>query len=84
MVTGKEIKMKLTIEQVVNGFVVTYPQYLLDSEEPEIRSIVIEENLGEFKKQDAFVRLCWELQELFQIPDSDNDRRRVVIKLTGK
>ena len=61
--------MKITIEQAMNGYVVTYPDYVgdVDGVDKEAsKSIVVEEDEDdECGEQAAFVSLCWKIHELF-------------------
>lgn len=79
--------MKITIEQVTNGYVVSYP-YFVDDEsgvEKEVtKSFVIEEKETEFGEQEAFVMLCYELLDQFGIDNSKHNRRQINIELTGE
>ena len=79
--------MKITIERVNNGYVVTFPDELADEsvQVKEItRSLVIEEKETEFGEQEAFVYLCCDLLDLFGIDNSKHNRRRIHIELTGE
>ena len=79
--------MKITIEKVNNGYVVTFPDELADesAQVKEItRSLVIEEKETEFGEQEAFVYLCFDLMDLLGINNSKHNRRRINIELTGE
>ena len=78
--------MKIMIERVTNGYVVTSPDFLTDEsgEDKEVtKSLVIEENETEFGEQEAFVFLCYDLMDLLGINNSKHNRRRINIALTG-
>ena len=79
--------MKITIERVTNGYVVSSPDILSDESvaDKEItKSLVIEEKEIEFGEQEAFVYLCYNLMDLLGINNSKHNRRRISIELTGE
>ena len=80
--------MKITIEQATNGYVVTYPDYVVDennSEKEVFNSLVIEEDEhDEFGEQKAFAALCWKIHELFGIQWNKHASRQLRIELTGE
>ena len=79
--------MKITIERVTNGYVVSSPDILSDESvaDKEItKSLVIEEKETEFGEQEAFVYLCYDLMDLLGINNSKHNRRRISIELTGE
>ena len=79
--------MKITIERVTNGYVVSSPDILSDESvaDKEItKSLVIEEKEIEFGEQEAFVYLCYDLMDLLGINNSKHNRRRISIELTGE
>ena len=79
--------MKITIEGVTNGCVVSSSDILSDESvaDKEItRSLVIEEKETEFGEQEAFVYLCYDLMDLLGINNSKHNRRRISIELTGE
>ena len=79
--------MKFTIEQADNGYIVFYQDYLSDVDGKDIeitKSHVVEENNSEFGEQEAFVRLCWDMMDFFGVNNSQHNRRRINIELTGE
>ena len=79
--------MKITIERVTNGYVVSSPDILSDESvaDKEItKSLVIEEKEIEFGEQEAFVYLCYDLMDLLGINNSKHNCRRISIELTGE
>ncbi|MBF0595585.1 MAG: hypothetical protein HQL22_11565 [Candidatus Omnitrophica bacterium] len=78
--------MKITIEQAVNGYVITYPDYItqMDGTEKEVfKNSVIEEKEDDEKygEQEAFVALCWRIHELFGIRWESHSPRKLCIEL---
>ena len=79
--------MKIIIERVTNGYVVTSPDIVTDesgADKEATKSLVIEENETEFGEQEEFVFLCYHLLYLFGIDNSKHNRRRINIELTGE
>lgn len=79
--------MKITIERVTNGYVVSYPDLVTDesgADNEATKSLVIEEKETEFGEQEAFVMLCYELLDQFGIDNNKHNRRQINIELTGE
>ncbi len=79
--------MKIMIERVTNGYVVTYPDIVTDesgADKDGTGSLVIAENDTEFGEQEAFISLCYELLDLLGVSNSKHNPRRINIELTGE
>ena len=79
--------MKITIERVTNGYVVSCPDFVTDesgADNEVTKSLVIEEKEIEFGEQEAFVMLCYELLDQFGIDNNKHNRRQINIELTDE
>ena len=76
--------MKIMIERVTNGYVVTCPDDGLGVDKEGSRNFVIEEKDAEYGEQEAFVLLCYELLNLLGISNSKHNARRINIELTNE
>ena len=79
--------MKISIELAVNGYVISYPDYISDVDGKDIEvtnSHVVEEKVyDEYGEQEAFVHLCRRLMDLLGVNNSKHNRRRINVELTN-
>lgn len=73
--------MKVNVEGVDNGYIISYSDYDADDRLVE-RKIIVEEDddtPAETSEHRAFARLCWELMEVLGIYNSKHKPQRVNI-----
>lgn len=79
--------MKIIIERVTNGYVVTSFDIVPNepgADKEGTRSLVIEEKDTEYGEQEAFVSLCYDLLDLLGINNSKHNRKRINIEFIGE